>query len=241
MLKGLLAFLTLILSASSPCEINYQSSFGYCPSRTAGSLTLSLVRLFEQKRSLKALKEAIENEKLLEKHYLSGYRINFDPFEGLLKIIFECPRPLMKVQIYKNNGIDSYEAILVENAQLFGPGYLTLLKEEKKIRRDLPNLALPVGNFDLGTRQSIAVLMKEFDEDFKKYLSELILNESNELTIILSIGERPSSVFFGNEQWAEKVPKLQKIVRFMLQKKRLPSVINLTNSKKIVVKFGDKS
>ncbi len=239
--KLILFFSLLSIKASySSTGINYKTSFGNCPSRIAGSLTLSIVKVFEEKKSLKALKESINQEKLMDKYYLSDYKINFDPLEKMLQIKFECPKPLMKVQIYKTNNVDSYEAILVENAQLFEPSYLTVLKEENKLKKEIPSLALPVGNFELETRKSIAKLVNEMDEELKKNLSELILNELNELTIILSIGERPSSVFIGPDDWAEKVTKLQRIVKFLEAKKRVPSVINLTNTKKIVVKFSDK-
>ncbi|MFI5391677.1 MAG: cell division protein FtsQ/DivIB [Bacteriovoracales bacterium] len=227
-------------SAYPQPQINYKTSFGNCPSRTAGALTLAMVKIFEDKKSLKSLKENIVQEKLMEKYYLSDYRVSYDPLEKLLRLNFECPRPLMKVQIYKNNGDDSYEAILVDNAQLFEPSYLTVLKEENKLKKNIPSLALPVGNFEIETRRSIAGLVNNMGEDLKKNLSELILNELNELTIILSIGERPSSVFIGPDDWELKVSKLEKIIKFLEAKKRVPSVINLTNTKKIVVKFGDK-
>lgn len=245
MVKKIILLLSILAfnssySAPNTKEINYKTSFGNCPSRTAGALTIAMVKVFEEKKSLKALKETIVEDKLMEKYYLSEYKVNYDPFEKLLRLKFECPVPLMKVQIYKNNGVDSYEAILVDNAQLFEPSYLTVLKEENKIKKDIPSLALPVGNFEVETRKSIAKLVNSMEEELRKNLSELILNESNELTIILSISERPSSVFFGPDDWDEKVPKLEKIIKFLETKKRIPSVINLTNTKKIVVKFGDK-
>src|SRR6187551_2424803 len=79
--------------------INYKTSFGNCPSRTAGALTLALVKIFEEKQSLKSLKENIVQEKVMEKYYLSDYRVSYDPLEKLLRLNFECPRPLMKVDL----------------------------------------------------------------------------------------------------------------------------------------------
>lgn len=232
--------LNLAISAPNIGEINYKTSFGNCPSRTAGALTIAMVKAFEEKKSLKGLKESIVEEKLMEKYYLSDYKVNYDPLEKLLKLKFECPLPLMKVQVYKNNGVDSYEAILVDNAQLFEPSYLTVLKEDNKLKKDLPSLALPVGNFEIETRKTIAKLVSGMEEDVRKNLSEIILNELNELTIILSIREHTSNVFLGPDQWDEKVSKLEKIIKFLEAKKRVPSVINLINTKKIVVKFSDK-
>jgi hypothetical protein len=57
--------------------------------------------------------------------------------------------------------------------------------------------------------------------------------------MIFSINRKPSSAFLGSDYWSEKVEKLTKVIDFMKKKKKIPSVINLTNSKKIVVKFPD--
>jgi hypothetical protein len=66
------------------------------------------------------------------------------------------------------------------------------------------------------------------------------VNENKELTIILSINGTPSSVFMGPDEWGEKSAKLDKIVNYMELKEKIPAIINLTNSKKVVVKFKDK-
>jgi hypothetical protein len=78
------------------------------------------------------------------------------------------------------------------------------------------------------------------DLDFRKTLSEVILGTRGNLTIILSLKGRPSSAFLGKDSWTEKTLKLQKIIRFLGEKKKTPSIINLTNSKKVVVKFNDR-
>ena len=235
--------LLLINTASaniSEKEINYRTSFGSCPSRTAGSLTLKLVKIFEGNRSLKDVKDYIENDKIMDKYFLSDYRINYNPLKKIIKFNLECPNPLMKVQIYKRNNIDSYDAILVDNGRLYDPTYLVLLKEEKKIKKALPFLALPVGNLKEEIRLNITKVIKDLKEELLNELSEVILNESNELTIIFSMRGNATSVFFGKDEWDIKVNKLQKIVSYMKSKKRMPSIINLTHSKKVVVKFKDK-
>ena len=78
------------------------------------------------------------------------------------------------------------------------------------------------------------------DLNFRKRISEVILNKNGELTIILSLRGQPSSVFLGNTLWEEKTNKLFKIVKYMRKKRKIPAIINLTNSKKVVVKFTDK-
>ena len=44
-------------------EIKYRTSFGNCPSRTAGTLTLKLVKAFEDDFSLSDVKDKIISEK----------------------------------------------------------------------------------------------------------------------------------------------------------------------------------
>jgi hypothetical protein len=235
-----LFFITSANAAVSDKEIKYRTSFGSCPSRTAGSLTLKLMKIFEGNKSLKDVKDYIETEKVMDKYFLSHYKINYDPLKKIIGFNLECPSPLMKVQIYKRNAIDSYDAILVDNGRLYDPTYLVLLKEEKKIKKDLPFLALPVGNLKEEIRLNITKVVKDLKIELRKELSEVILNESNELTIIFSMKGNATSVFFGKDEWDIKVNKLQKIVSYMKSKKRMPSIINLTHSKKTVVKFKDK-
>jgi hypothetical protein len=44
----------------------------------------------------------------------------------------------------------------------------------------------------------------------------------------------------GVDEWNLKMTKLEKIVNYMELQKKIPAIINLTNSKKVVVKFNDK-
>jgi hypothetical protein len=220
-------------------ETKYRTNFGRCPSKAAGTLTLELVREFERFHSLKDVKELILKDDLSQKHFLSEYKISYDPLKNFLHFKFDCPKPLMKVQLYKSSGVDSYEAILVDNGELFDPTYEVLLRQEKKIQRDLPYLALPVGEMDEDVQMGITKLINKMSPESRSKLSEIIVNESNNLTIILSVQGHPSSVFMGNSFWSEKIEKLDKIVSYMEAKKKVPAVINLTNDKKVVVKFNE--
>ena len=60
--------------------------------------------------------------------------------------------------------------------------------------------------------------------------------ESGDLTIIMSILGRPSSVFIGHEGWNEKVTKLKRLVKYVEEKRKVPAIINLVNAEKVVVK-----
>lgn len=226
----------------SPKKNNYlyRTSFGYCPSRAAGTLTLKLIKVFEDRGSLIDVKETIIRDGLVQKHFISKYQINYDPLKKLLTFVFDCPKPLMKVQIYKGNDMEIYNAILVENGDLYDPTYEVLLVGEKKLNTILPILALPFGDMDDSVRYQITNLIRNMEPNFRNKLSEVILNENKDLTAILSVGGRPSSVFMGQKNWNEKLLKLKKIVDYMESKNRIPAVINLTNAKKVVVKFNDK-
>lgn len=221
-------------------ELSYRSNLGKCPTRPAGTMALQVVKTFEQSNSLRDVKLKIINEKWADKYFVSDYKITYDPFSKVLDLNFNCPEPLMKVQIYKNNGTESYEAILVDNGQLFDPTYEALLRSEKKLTHDLPYLALPVGEMEDKVQSDVTTLVKEMRPSLRLKLSEVILNDNKELTIILSVNGHPSSVFMGPDEWSDKMVKLDKIVNYMELKEKIPAIINLTNSKKVVVKFKDK-
>jgi hypothetical protein len=231
------------LSSQSPDAgptLKYRTNFGSCPSRSAGTLTLTLVKEFERNFSLVDVKKKIVSDNLKEKFFLSSYRLNYDPLKKFLELEFDCPEPLMKVQVYKNTGLESYDAILVSSGELYDPTYEVLLREEKKLSIDLPFLAIPVGEMDQKLQLRITNLFAGIRSDLKSKLSEVILNENRELTVILSFSGKPSSVFMGDDDWDDKISKLDKIVNYMEQNKKIPSIINLTNAKKVVVKFNDK-
>ena len=170
-----------VISALGPTpsekKISYRTSFGQCPSRAAGTLTLQLVKVFESTFSLKAVKEKLLKDHLIEKHFISSYQINYDPLKKSLKFNFDCPEPLMKVQIYKNKGLESYDAILVANGKLYDPTYEVLLRNEKKLTYDLPFLAIPVGEMDNASQREIASLIGKVNLKFRRKISEVILNE----------------------------------------------------------------
>lgn len=220
-------------------QIQYRTFFGNCPSKAVGRLALTLMREFEKEKSLLDIKKKIINEKLEDKYFLSSYKINYSPAQKMIRFDFDCPKPLMNVQIYKSDGDEFYTAVLVDSGKLFDPTYEVLLRSEKKIKNDLPHLAFPASKLNTELHKRITSLLNKLGEDFTEKVSEIILSEKEELTIILSIGSKPSSAFFGKEFWEEKAKKLQKIVKYMNKKKTIPSTINLKNSKKVVVKFSD--
>jgi hypothetical protein len=228
------------IEALKKTKIKYRTYFGRCPSRVAGALTLSLVREFEKRSLLSDVKKKILNEKLISKHFVSTYEIKFNPVKKFLDIKLDCPLPLMRVQIYKRDGQDSYEALLVDNGKLFDPTYEEILENDKKLQYNLPSLAIPVEKANEKIQNQLVNIIKAMEIGFRKKLSEVILSNDGNLTIILSLGGNPSSAFLGDNEWTLKALKLQKILKFLGARQKTPSVINLTNSKKVVVKFNDR-
>ena len=191
-------------------DLKYRTFFGKCPSSVAGKLTLTLMKEFEKTNSLKSIKELIVKDKLEDKYFLSSYKIDYDPLRRKLKFDLDCPKALMKVQIYKNNGDEYYTAILVDTGKLVDPTYEVLLRTEKKLKRKLPSLALPVKALDNNAHLKITELVADLDEGISDRISEVIVNENNELTIIMSYKNRPTTAFLGKDYWGEKVRKLSK-------------------------------
>lgn len=220
-----------------PERVKYRTYIGYCPSKSGGELSLLLMDKFNETHSLQAVKELIIEDKLDSRYFLSEYKVQFDPLQNLMKIDINCPKAVMKVQITRESGDEFYTAILADNGKLLDPNYEVLLRGEKKIKGKLPFLVLPVSFVDNKKILDFVTLMDNFPAETKKNISEIVINEKKQLTIIMSVNGRPSTAFLGENFWDEKVQKLTKVVDYMKAKRKIPSVINLTNSKKIVVKF----
>lgn len=221
-------------------NVNYRTYFGDCPSKSSGMITLILMKEFEKNHSLKEVKEKILSEKLDEKFFLSDYRISYNPVVKTLRIHFECPEPLAKVQVYRANGQEHYSAILASNARMYEPQYENLMRAEKKLIYPLPLMAISMDLLEGNAPTDLAIFIKKIDIDLRKQISEIILSKNSELTIIFALGGKATSVFMGADLWEEKLSKLTKIVGYVGKNNRFPTSINLVNSKKVVVKFSDK-
>jgi hypothetical protein len=213
--------------------------FGKCPNQSAGRFVLEISKQLEKNSSYYELKKHIENNGLHSKNYISHYEIKHDPTTQMTSVSVDCPLPLMKVSIYKDNGIESYNAILADNGELLDPTYEHLLRNEKKLNNQLAALALPVKDIEKSYPKVIANLFSPLDSDLRSEMSEIILDDEKKMTIILSIKNRPVTVFLGDTNWEERLLKLTKIVNYSKKSSKLPKIVNLTNDKKIVVKFAE--
>lgn len=220
-------------------QVNYRTYFGECPSKSSANFAMMTIKEFEKNHSLKQVKEKILNEKLDEKHFLSDYKISYNPVINSLKIKLECPEPLARVQVYKSNGEEHFSAILGSNSKVYDPAYENLMKAEKKLTTPLPNMVISMDQLEGEVVHHLSGFIQLMDKDLRLQVSEIIISKSNDLTIIFSLGRKATSVFMGADLWEEKLTKLSKIVGYVSKNKRYPSSINLVNAKKVVVKFAD--
>ncbi|MBF0300097.1 MAG: hypothetical protein HQK51_15355 [Oligoflexia bacterium] len=218
-------------------KIRFQTIFGNCPTRLIGNLSINIVEEFTKNLSLRDVKSKIIKENLKEKYFLSSYNIKYDPLKKLLYLEYDCPLPLLKVSVYEKNKAEAYQSILVENGKMFDPTYEIILKEENKLKHELPVLSLSKSEVEKDIQVLVASLMKKTTSRFRENIAELIISEEKELTIILSMNGKPISVFFGKDEWETKIIQLKRIVEYLNTKQKAPTMINLSNQKKIVVKF----
>lgn len=218
-------------------EVNYKIKNYSCPTKAVGDLTLRLMDIFERDHSLKDLKISITKNAYKRKYFLQNYEINFNPIEGKILFTYYCPKPLMKIEIFDSLGIKTFGGTLVSTGEVYKESFLKLLKKESKKELDIPYLSIPHDKVDTELTKRIAKLYLSLEDKNKGKISEIILNPNNELTFILNSSNRVASAFFGLENWSEKVDKLEKILNHFNSSGKLPSLVNLTNSKKVVVKF----
>jgi hypothetical protein len=218
-------------------NIRYKTSFGECPTKSSGEFAILIMKEFERARSLKEVKERILTEKLDEKYFVSEYHINYNPVSQTVKMNFTCPEALVRVQVYRDNGKEHYSAVMVSTGKLFDPSYEMILKAEKKLKADLPSLAISVKDLEGEVHESFTRFATQIKPEIRQKISEIIINDNKELSIIFAMGHRTTSVFLGSDLWEMKLEKLTKIISYVEKSQKYPTTINLTNAKKVVVKF----
>lgn len=238
----ILALAPLFVHATVPAQfsqndIRYKTSFGECPTKSSGELAILVMKEFERTRSLKEVKEKILTEKWDEKYFVSEYHIGYNPVARTVRMNFVCPEALVRVQVYRENGKEHYAAVMVSTGKLFDPSYEMLLKAEKKLKADLPSLAISVRDLEGDVHVNFTRFATHLDAGLRQKISEIIINDNKELSIIFSLGGRTTSVFLGMDLWETKLEKLTKIISYVEKSQKYPSTINLTNAKKVVVKF----
>jgi hypothetical protein len=220
-------------------NIRYKTFIGECPQKSSASFAMLVMKEFEKNHSLKLVKEKILKEKLDEKHFLSDYRIGYNPVIKTVRVNLDCPQPLLKVQVYKSNGEEHYSAVMGDNAKLYDPGYENLMKAEKRLNHSLPLLAISTKQLEGEVPSRLAKFIAQMDKEHRSQISEIILSKTSDLTIVFAFSGRATSVFLGADLWEDKLVKLTKIIDYVHKNKKYPGSINLVNVKKVVVKFSD--
>ncbi len=215
--------------------ISYTNQYSGCPKRNLEKLTAELHKVFSKKKSLWDVKKFIVEKDLAKKNFLMSYKIDYSPIKADLTFSYECPLPILKLQFISDKK-DQDHYVLGENGELYDPTYLEILKNEEKVEH-LPDLALPKKLGEKDFLKNLALMVKNIPITLHEALSEIIVNEEKDLTLVLSLRERPMSVFLGSDQWEEKTQKLTKILDYLGTKNRIPSVMNMTSLKKVIVKF----
>lgn len=236
--KNIFLIATFLIAANSFAkEVNYKIKNYSCPTKAVGDLTLRLMDIFERDHSLKDLKISIVKNAYKRKYFLQNYEIKFNPIDRNILFTYYCPKPLMKIEIFDSLGIKTFGGTLVSTGEVYKESFLNLLKEESKKELDIPYLSIPHDKVDSDLTKKIASLYLSLDDKNKGKVSEIIINPNNELTFILNSSNRVASAFFGLDNWSDKMHKLEKILNHFNSSGKLPSLVNLTNSKKVVVKF----
>ncbi len=139
--------------------------------------------------------------------------------------------------LQKFNNDYKLSSLLVDTGDVFDPQYEVLLRREKLIANSVPYFAISIKNLNEQKHLGVVSLLKQMNPKVYQQVSEVILNDSEELTLILKSKSKAISVLLGKEYWDDKISKLSKIQDHFSQKEKKPLVINLTSNKKVVVRF----
>ena len=131
-----------------------------------------------------------------------------------------------------------YTSILADDGKMYDPAYEVLLRAEGLLKGELSHMAVPLNALQSADSGSIIQTIKQLNNFIRERLSEVILNNKGELTVILSINGHTATAFMGSDEWKTKFKKLTKIVKYFEDRQKVPTLLNLTNVKKIVVKFS---
>lgn len=217
-------------------KTQYTLDFVSCPMKSSGDLAILLAKEFDATKSLFKIKKMMVNDRLKESYFLSSYQIGFNPILKRLSFKFTCPSLMAKIQIHRENG-QSFLGSLVDTGEVFDPQYEILLRREKMIESSVPYFAISLKNLNDQKHLGVVKLLKEMNPKLYKQISEVIINDADELSLILKSKNNAISVSFGKEYWDQKVEKVIKIQEHFNQKERQPKFINLTSNKKVVVRF----
>ncbi len=221
-------------------ELKYKVEFGTCPKKTTGDLTLKILDKFRISKSLLEAKKYILDKDLESKFFLSSYDIKFNPVSNELDLSFNCPEPLARLQVYNENGTESYFSVLSKNGKKVDPNYENALRAEKILTAPLPVLSMNKSQINKQRLIDISRYLEKIDKKLVRRISDLIIDENDRLIIIIRNPNHAITAFVGQDDWKNKSKRLLKSIEYFDQKKKYPQYVRFLNSKKIVVKFSHR-
>lgn len=223
----------------SKTESKYVIVNNNCPKTHIGKLALSVIKDYESGMNLLEIKDKILSEGLSEKYFLNDYHIDMNPISRKFTFKFSCPKPLLKAQIYDRKRKKSYSGILGDNGEMMDPAFEVVLRQEGMLKGKLPFMAIDWDDLVNKKQYKVVKLLDMLSPSVKDKLSEVILNSDEELTLILRAKSKGISVFLGDDSWDVKLDKLTRVLGHFEKMDRMPNLVNLASTKKVVVKFAD--
>ena len=223
----------------SKTETKYVLHTNQCPKLHVGKLALSIIKDYEAGSSLLKIKEKLISEGATDKYFLKDYHVEYNPIAHQFHFRFECPRPLLKAQIYDKKLKRSYMGILGDHGEMMDPSFEVVLRQEGMLNEKLPFMAINWEDLVEQKQLKVVKLMDLFPKTIRSNLSEVILNSEDELTLILKTKSKGLSVFLGDDSWDIKLDKLTKVLNHFEKLDKMPALVNLASTKKVVVKFTD--
>ena len=213
-----------------------QVHFGMCPKKPAGDFVFQTSKVFEKNHSLKDVKIFTTENRLKQKHYLSDYKISYNPVSKTLNYYLDCSQPILKVSAIDEKGKVAYDIVLTQDGVTHDPSYLVYLRsDDGKI--NIAKAALPLSMMNKSNKEELVLLARQMKNLNKISLRELIFADSGEMTMIIGKNKKIISVFLGKSFWKQKLDKLDRIISHLEAKRKTPTLVNLTDIEKAVIKF----
>ena len=230
-------FATQYLEAAvSLSKSEIKVDFGTCPKKPTGDFVFKTSKIFEKNRSLKEVKIFATENRLKQKHFLRDYKITYNPVKKTLNYFLECSEPILKVSAIAEKGKIAYDVVLSEDGHTHDPSYLVYLRSEDG-SLNISKAALPVDMMTKANKDELVLLARQMKNLNKISLRELIFTKTGEMTMIIGKKKKIISVFLGKSFWKKKLDKLDKIISYLDAKQKTPSLVNLTDMEKAVIKF----
>lgn len=231
-------FISFLLRANLlPVKNKVSVDYSICPKSPASDFVFKTSEFFEENgKSLKKLKQHISDKMYKRKYFLSDYKINYNPIKKTLMYFLNCSKPILKLSSLNKDGRSAYDIILTKDGATHDPSYLAYAKADGLIK-EVPRVSLPSEMVTDKNKRELVLLTRNVNNQKNIPLREIIYSSKKDLVMLIGEKDEIISVFLGESFWPEKIKKLEKIMSYMVDKKKRPSQINIVDIEKIVIKF----